>query len=69
MKNNFKKAFHVRQLLKRFENIDLEHLQEKFPEVNVQEVKETLVEQTLQERVQGFNQVFYDQAERKKKKM
>lgn len=56
---NFRKEFHVRQLLKRFENIDMEYLQELYPELNVQSIKDNLNEITLESRQQRFNAIFY----------
>lgn len=55
----FRKEFHVRQLLKRFENIDMEYLQELYPEVNVQSIKENLNEITRESRQQRFDAIFY----------
>lgn len=55
----FCKAFHIRQLLKRFENIDVEYLKEMYPEVDVQSIKENLNEITLENRQQRFNAIFY----------
>lgn len=59
VRSNFCKAFHVRQLLKRFENIDVEHLKEMYPEVDVQSIKDNINEITLESRQQRFNAIFY----------
>lgn len=55
----FHQAYKVRQLLRRFDSIDLDYLQEKYPEVDVQLMKDNLNEFVLQERQQRFHPLFY----------
>ena len=55
----FRQAFYCRQLMKRFDSLDLEYLQEKFPDVNVKFIKQNLNEHCLQDRRQRFNALFY----------
>lgn len=56
---HFREAFYCRQLMKRFENLDLDHLQEMFPNVNVKHIRENLNEYVLQDRQSRFNSMFY----------
>lgn len=56
---NLKTQFYCRQLIKRFPDIDLDYLQEKFPNVNVKHIKENLNEYVLQDRVRKFHSIFY----------
>jgi len=56
-----RQAFYCRQLMKRFDTLDLEYLQEKFPNVNVQFIKKTLDEHVALDRPTRFHSLLYNQ--------
>ncbi|KAJ6221326.1 hypothetical protein RDWZM_007138 [Blomia tropicalis] len=58
-KKRLSSAFYVRQLMKRFDNLDLDYVQELYPDVDVKQIKSTLDEHILQDRTQRFHSLFY----------
>lgn len=55
----YQQAFHCRQLMLRFDSLDLDYLQEKFPDVDVKYMKENLYEITRSDRFSRFHKIFY----------
>lgn len=67
-KNRFVDAMHVRRLLKRFPDMDVEVLKQRYPNIDVEHMKANLAEYEINERVYRFHRSFYGNQEADLKK-